>query len=321
MTSIALPDPTITLAPVVNLNDCDLSRQILPTTATESWLGYTISIIESGISEIGKVIYSVAQKTFWSASVLAADSFMIATIGRKLSNQVLNLCEYIKGAPGSLLKFAQIIKHSVAAIDFVQIASDVHYFVFSKGASHADGLTLTGRIALFAANIGGALLWLQDMGFIVLKNTAAKLGEVRLFSFVPKAISSIPVVREFKALQTVAKAIGELHVFNFVKKLSLLPLVLRGLDIGFACFAVDAAMKLWKADSQVKAVSMALDLSTYLSELFLSAIIYVGVTNVVALGVAGTACIAFATFSYLYKAGYEKELKHVPEVPTKAVAD
>lgn len=320
MTSIVLPDPTIAFAPMITSFQNDSSPQILPTTTPENWFGHRISAIEAGVSKIGNAVCSVVQNFFWGSSVLVADSFMIATIGRKLGNQVLNLCEYIHGVPGSLQDFARMIRHCVAVIDFVQIAHDINYFMFSKEVSKADGLTISAKLSFFAANVGGVLLWMQDMSFCILKNTAAKLGEVRLFSFVPKVVSSIPVIREFKTLQTVAKAMGELRVFSFLQKLSLLPIVLRALDIGYACLAVDAAIKLGKADSYVKTIASSLDLSAYLSELFLNAIIFAGVTNVVALGVAGTACIAFAASSYLYKAGHEKELNHVQELPTQAVA-
>lgn len=320
MTTTAL-DPSIVSAPAVTLLQSDSQSSISSPIACSDWFGHAITSIESGISLTANTVKSAVQNIFWGASDLCADSFVVATIARKLDHHVLAFCEHLSGAPGSLRKCAEMLNHCVAFVDFVQIASDIHFFFFSKGASKANGLTFTGRVAFLAANVGGALLWMQDMSFFVLKNTAAKLGEVRVFSFIPKAISSIPVVREFKALQTVAKAMGELRVFSLLNKLSLLSLVLRALDIGYACFAIDAGIRLWNSENQMKSVSAALDLSHYLSELFLSTMLVAGVTNVVTLGVAGTACIAFAASSYLYRAEYKNELKHDPELPEKAVAE
>lgn len=304
---------------IVSSND-EKSSSINIGSKIQSWLGHSASMIGSGVTKVGSGICGAIQKTISAANLIVSDAPGTAGVFRKLDHHVLKLIEYVKEAPGSLSKFQLFIRRNVAFIDFAQLGSDIHYLATGrlKEVYNAKGdkvkekdnpIMVAGRTACFAANVGGALLWFSEMGFLSLSKTAEAIGEVRLFSAVPSVISSIPVLKEMPKLQNIAKTIGEFRAFSFLKNTSCLFVTLRALDIMYAFFAIDASRRLINAESKVKAISAGLDLSSYLAELTLSAALFAGVTNVVGLGVAGATCMSLAAASYIYKATHDKEVR------------
>lgn len=298
-------------ATIVQSNEYQPSSSI--ASKIQSWLGHTVSAV-------GTTVVGVGQKVIVAASDITGDSCATASILRKLDHHVLRWIEHIKNAPGSFSQFQQMIRRSVCFIDLAQICADVHYVatgrfkevINEKGQVEKEkdnDIMIAGKLAGLAANTGGALLWFNEMGMISLTKAAETIGEVRLFSAIPSLISSIPALNDFPKLHAIANAVGEFRAFSFVKHTSCLFVTLRALDFMYACFAVDAAQRLMNADSRIKAIAAGLDLSSYLSELTLSAIMLAGVTNVVSLGVVGTTCIAFAVSSFLYKVANEQEIK------------
>jgi hypothetical protein len=284
-------------------------------------LGHSVSVVGNGVSKIGNGLFGAIQATVWGAFSIFKDSCATASVFRKLDQYTLRLIEHINHAPGSLSQFQLFLRRNVAFIDLAQLAADIHYAVsgrfkevynakedkFEKEKDNA--LMVTGKLAALAANTGGALLWFNEMGLVSLSKAAEVIGETRIFSAVPSILSSIPALKDFPKLHTVAKAIGEFRVFSFIKHTSCLFVTLRALDLMYTCFAVDAGNRLLNADSRIKAISAGLDLSSYLAELTLSAMLLAGVTNVVGLGVFGTACIVLAASSHIYRAANEKEVK------------
>lgn len=296
----------------------------------ESWCGRCISTTGKGVSVAVYGAIRAVQQVFTVASLLIADAPATAGVFRKLDQHVLRFLEHLGVAKGQLSKFSVCLRRNVAFIDFFQLAADINYFAagrfkekrnekgeIEKARDHA--LVITGKLALFSADIGGTLLWLQEMSFFSLNATAAALGEVRLFSFIPKAVAAIPGLRDFASLQRVANGVGEFRAFSFVKNFSCLSLTLRAVDLAYLIFAVDAGRRLFNADNAIQAISAGLDLSSYLAELTLSAIVFAGVTNVVGLGIAGTTCIALALASFLYRVGHEKEITQKSQLSAEAV--
>lgn len=290
------------------------------TSKIQNWCGRGISSVRNAGSMIGSNLLNVTQKAFVGLNFITADSSATAGVFRKLNQYVLNFFEHLSGARGSLSKFSTFIGHQVAFIDFVQLASDINYFVCGKFREEKDsngeivkprdhGIVVGGRVAFFTAGIGGALLWLQDISFISLSKAAAAIGEARIFSFVPSVISSVPILRDLPKLQNFAKAVGEFRVFSFIKNFRCLSVTLRALDLGYTLFAVEATRRLITASNQAQAISAGIDLSSYLSELVLSALVFAGVTNVVGLGVVGATCIALTVSSFLYRITHNNEIK------------
>jgi hypothetical protein len=270
-------------------------------------------------------IIKLTQAIFSSISLVVADTPMVAGIFRKLDQHVLRFLEEVKNAPGSLSRFQLFIKHNVSFIDFVQLVSDVDYLAMGrfKEKRNENGeivktrdsnFLITGKASILAADVGGALLWLQEMGFYKLSNVAATMGEVRLFSAMPQAVSSIPVVRDLAQAHAIANVIGELRVFSFVKNLNCLFVTLRALDLAYACFAIDAGRRFFSAENINQKISAGLDFSSYLSELILSASLLAGATSVVGLGLGASTCIGLALTSFLYRLAYANEIKQIVQM-------
>lgn len=315
MTAITMASPPAT---IVSSNE----QQSAPGVASriQGWLGHSVSVIGTGFAKVGDGVIGVVQSIVSSTSAIAADSTATASVLRKLDHHVLSLIEYINKAPGSLTQFQLFVRRNVAFIDLAQLCADIHYMVAGrmKDVINAEGeavkvkdtgIMQAGKTAALAANTGGALLWFNEMGLVSLSKAAETIGQVRLFSAVPSLVASIPGVKDFPKLGKIANAIGELRVFSFLKHTSCLFVTLRALDIMYACFAVDAAQRFMNAENRIKAISAGLDLSSYLAELTLSAIILAGVTNVVGLGVVGATCIGLTASSFLYRTMHDKEIK------------
>lgn len=309
---------TLTVNGTSTRSPYESSVQAAPSCA-QSWCGRCVSTVNDSASAIGHSLLASFQATLKGLHLVAADANAVAAVCRKLDQHVLKFCEYLKDAKGSLGRCSSFMKSQVAFIDFAQIAADVYYFGCGKfkekrneqgeiiKARDAD-LVVAAKVSLGLANTMGGFLWLEEMGFFSLSKAAAAIGEVRLFSLVPKTVSSIPVLRDISSLQSIARSIGEFRAFSFVKNLNCLFLVLRGLDLGYALLAIDASNRLAKASNNAQVVSASLDLSSYLSELMLSGMLLVGVTNIVSLGLAGTTCIAFTVSSFLYRITHDKEI-------------
>lgn len=289
------------------------------SSCSDSWCGRCVSVIGGSASAVGQHLVAGLQGTLKGIQLIASDSNAIAAVFRKLDQHVLRFCEYIADAKGEFGRCSTFIRSQVAFIDFAQIAADVHYFGCGRFKEQRNeqgkvikekdaDLIVAAKVSFGLANTGGGFLWLEEMGFFSLSKAAASLGEVRLFSIVPKAVSSIPVLRDISSLQTVAKAVGEFRAFGFLKNMNCLFLVLRGLDLGYALLAIDASNRLANARNDAQMISASLDLSSYLSELVLSAMLLVGVTNIISLGLGGMTCITLAASSFLYRATHDKEI-------------
>lgn len=317
----------ITTLDIPSIGIPNSTEQPAPKLASkiQSWLGHGVSVIGNGIAEAAKGIAGASQKTLSSLNLLVSDAPAVAGVFRKLDHHVLRFLEQVRNANGSLTHFQSFLNHTVAFIDFTQLISETDYVAMGRFKEQRnekgeiinprdENPVIGAKLSFLTADIGGALMWFQEMGFFKLSNAAAVIGETRVFSEVPKIVSYIPVIRDFALIQKIAAALGELRVFSFVKNLSCRFVTLRALDLGYACFAVDAGRRLLRAANTNQKISAGLDLSSFLAELTLSASLVAGATNVVGLGIGGTACIGLAVSSFLYRAAYADQINQkVPQ--------
>lgn len=297
------------------------------TTGVENWCGHSASVLKEGVLTFTNGVFSVAQKLFSSMNLVFSDTPSTAGFFRKLDHHVLRFLEHVGDAQGKLTTVQTFIKHNVAFIDFVQVIADVEYFVRGRFKASVNekgeikprdaNAVIAGKFSFMVADTCGALLWLNEMSFISLSKAAAAIGEARVFNVVPKIVSSIPVLRDFSGLQKVANAIGEFRLFSFVKNTSLVFVTLRAIDLGYALFAIDAGRRLLNAKNSNQKISAGLDLSSYLAELTLSAIMLAGVTNVIGLGIVGTTCITLTLTSLFYRVAHEDKIKTKSLLPAQ----
>jgi hypothetical protein len=289
-----------------------------------SFIGRAVSAATSTICDAtdaaANAVLKSVQVTVTTISNIAADTNTVATLYRKLEKHVIEFIEHVNEFPGAFGKMAGTMKKAVAFVDFVQLAGDVNYVVNQKYKEQTDekgcvtkladsNAMMAAHAAMATADAGGALLWMQELGFLNLSKTAQALGEVKLFSFVPKAVASVSALHNIEIIDRAAQAIGNFKVFGHLAKLSCLTVTLRALDLMYAFFALDAAQRIIKAPSTTHRTSASLDLSSYISELVLSALLLAGVTNIVGLGIAGTTCIVTALTSFAYRVSHQAELK------------
>lgn len=283
------------------------------------------STVCSATNAAANAVVKTVQVTIKSISEVTSDTNAVATFYRKMEKHVIEFIEHINEFPGSFGKMAGTLKKAVAFIDFVQLAGDLNYVVNKKYKEKTDEkgnvikladskAMIAAHAAMATADAGGALLWMQDLGFLNLSKTAEALGQVKLFSFVPNAVASVPSLQKIGFIERAAQAIGNFKVFGHLSKLSCLTVTLRALDLMYAFFALDAAQRIIKAPNATHRTSATLDLSSYISELVLSALLLAGVTNIVGLGIAGSTCIVTALTSFAYRVNHHEELKKFTKV-------
>lgn len=266
-------------------------------------------------------VASSLQTIIGGVSDLTSHTNETAAVFRKLHKYTWIMVERLSNSPGFFKKLIGLTERYVSYVDAIQVVSDVNY-IAQKGWKEkisADGktykpadskATMAAKAAMTVTDTGATLLWFESMGFLNLKQAAASLGNTRIFNFVPTVVANVPVIRDVKAFQTAANSLGNLRVFSFMTKVSPLFVTLRALDLMYAFFAIDAAQRIVKADSPIKKTSAGLDLSSYLAELTLSAVVLAGVGNVVVLGTMGAACITLALTAFFYRNSHQAELKH-----------
>lgn len=323
-----------TTSPQLRINSSTVSLPAIQTPQSHknqesTFIGRTVSAASSAVCSATETVANAAATTFQATikgiSEIASDTNTVATFYRKMEKHVIEFIEHVNEFPGTFAKMAGTLKKAVAFIDFFQLAGDLNYVVNKKYKEKTDekgnvtkladsSAMMAAHAAMATADAGGALLWLQDLGFLNLSKTAEALGQVKLFSFVPQAVASVPSLQKIGFIERAAEAIGNFKVFGHLSKLSCLTVTLRALDLMYAFFALDAAQRIIKAPSATHRTSASLDLSSYISELVLSALLLAGVTNIVGLGIAGTTCIVTALTSFAYRVSHNEELKKFTKV-------
>ncbi|MEI8125458.1 MAG: hypothetical protein WCG42_06865 [Parachlamydiaceae bacterium] len=259
------------------------------------------------VHEAKNKLESVVEGVFHALGDLSDTTTEMASVCRKIYQYHLNLTESLIKAPQKFSKLSTILSAFVDVIDGVQLIGDIEYFVQAKFREDSF-VKVAARVATFAADVGGTLIWLQSMAFINLSKAATSIGNARTFSFVPKLLSSIPGLCNIPSLQSAAQKLGKERVFSFVAKVSPTFAVLRILDIMYSFLAIDAGQRLAQAKNQAQKINATIDLSSCATELGLSVAVLAGATNAVALGVLGVVSIGLTISSLLYRAAHEKDI-------------
>lgn len=287
------------------LNHCEDCRHKQEAIPASTWYGRTISTMKDSLQSIFLRIAHAAQSVLFTLGFLTTDANALANIFRRLNGQVFNAVDQLSSIPGFFNKFRAASGSAVGWIDTLQLFSDVNYLYSGKYKSDSN-VGIAAKISIFAADIGGSLLWLQEISLLNLSKAAATLGQTRFFGFVPKIVSCLPLIRDVSGIQRLASAIGEIRVFGFVNQISMKFIAGRALALAYILFAVDSSKKLLDANNTVTQRTQAgIDLSRYLSELALDAMLILGVTNVIGLGVMGAVCITTGVASLAYRVNHK----------------
>lgn len=304
------------------LPDTANSTQITAETKSPGFPGRAVSVIKTGVVSVADFVAAVAHRTIVGLADISKDTNAVVAFYRKMERHVVDLLEYLSDTPGKLGKMAEHMRRAVSFVDCFQLAGDLHYFLNGgykevrsengKLEKEADNkVIIAARVATATADVGGTLLLFEELGFYKLNTIANAIGNTRLFSFVPKVVASIPVIRDVGILGRAANALGNLRIFGCLTKISCLFVTLRALDLMHGFYAIDAARRLVTGPSACHKISAGLDFTSSIGDLVLSALLFAGVTNVVGLGVIGAACITMTAASFLYRASHNAELKPV----------
>lgn len=269
-----------------------------PDNLSPALSGRSVNSVKEGKS-CSRTANSV-QKTFNIAGEAISDPNVLASVFRRLNCQVLNALALVKKIPNCLSKFRAAADSFVGYVDTVQLVGDVHYF-YNRKYKADNKLRVASHAALFVADAGGALMWFQEMSFIKLSQVAKALGEVRLFSFVPKVISSIPNVRNMPNLAQKAASLGNLRVFSFLNTLTVGLVAARALALYYLLSAANNLKTLVKEGTSFDKKQARFDLFYNTSEFALNTLLIIGIANTVGLGVLGATCIATGLASFAHK--------------------
>lgn len=284
----------------------------------KTWSGHVVACADSLVSltlstvkETTATVIGVVQGFFHLTGSLFNEASVTADMVRRVDRQILPAIEDIRKTPGAFDKMRANLGPMIGAIDAIQWANDLDYI--ANGRYHKDSnLRFTGRLAIMFANSAGTILWLREMGFNIFSNFSAALGEVRLFSFVPKVVDKIPKFRDIAAVQRVSQVIGDFRVFSILAKIPLVTLVTKAVTFGYACFAVNSFVKMINAKTTCAMTQAFLDMAYFISEVALDVLITIGALNsLVGLGIVGCSCLTFGLLSFIHKVNHKKELENV----------
>lgn len=295
----------LTLAQPYKVNHTDVTIQNSgekPGNLVSAWGARTVRSTKNCINTIATRSICAAQKVLSVMGSFAAEPNALAAVFRRLNCQVINALEEARKLPASSFNKLRGAGHSfVGVVDAVQLADDVNYFFGKKKYKEDSNLGVASHAAIFAADVGGTLLWLQEMSFIRLSKMAKAIGEVRVFSFVPKVTASISLTKHVPGLQQAAASLGKVRVFSAINRLSLGLFAGSALTLFYLFSALESMRKLTKDGAYFDKTQTRLELSYYLSELTLNAMLTVGVASVAGLGVLGATCIATGLASFVHR--------------------
>lgn len=290
------------------------------STSIKTWCGHATTAVKGKLHDAVEKIGLVAHITLNGLPDLRAASYDLVCGLRKFEKYCLEAIHHLSKTQVDFTVFARMLRNHIAVVDFLQLAKDADYFINQryKEVRDENGNLVTvrdtfaaigGNVASFVADIGGSVLWLEELGFLKLGQMADAIGKVKVFGCVPKLVSCVPVLGKLEVVSKAARAIGDLRVFSCIAKISLTFVTLRALDLMFAFFAIDSIMKYRKAENDPQKICAALHLSSYIAELALSALLLAGVTNLIGLGVLGGTAITLAFSAFFYRNAHSEEVK------------
>lgn len=261
----------------------------------QSYVSPAIDCIDGGVQKLAGSVYSVAVNTLNVVAEVVEDPDALAKVFRGAGYVLYGLKEC---GVVVLTVFETRATEVVSLIDLVQIFGDLKYFATcgwrETEDKESDGVPyILGRVALAAADVGGVVLWVQEIGF---------------------DLASIA-----------AKAIGRGRVFVFIMKVPLGTIITAFVGFGFAFLGADAIRKLWLARNQddpdvnIRRVNALIDLGTSAIEVagkvlvIAIAVSIVPATPVVCVVIAvlGVAAAGFGLTSFAFRVYYRDRLNKV----------
>lgn len=300
-------------ASTVPLNLAVPHKTVKNDETTKSWFGRTVTACSDAIKSIPSYLVNGVKNTNTVSSAVNP----LAAIGRKLP-YTLKLIEHTVDKPGLYLKLTKAIKLATGSLDAWSILSDVHYFHNGEWKKDGSGAA-AGRAAILVANTGGALLWLEQLKFFNLASVAGKIGNAKVFSFVPKVIAAVPVLAKYPTLLKIAKSIGELRIFSLIAKISVNTVAMGALLLGYSMLAADAIYRFVKAANPFAKISAALDASNYVAEIAVGTMAILG-ASVPVIGIGASICVIMGIASFLYRKNNEDKINEPSVISAKTVA-
>lgn len=275
--------------------------------------GRVLTVVKDGLYSCSIKIKDASLRLVRIFAKFIDDTQALSGLFKKVATRFLPLVEYARGLPDHYRKFKDVLNNTRDCIDLWSLASDIDYWVNNR---FKDDPTLQrcGRGMILTTNVLAITCWLGEIGALQLGKAAEAIGNVRLFSFIPKVVSSVPVLRNMPKLISAANAIGNLRVFSLVTKISLGYAAHRALAIAYAFFAANAYQRLQNPGlSDIQKTDARWELAHSASEVALDAMVVVGVTSTVALGLVGTACMALLIKKFIFRMDNSKEInKAIP---------
>lgn len=191
--------------------------------------------------------------------------------------------------------------------NLAQIANSIDYVINGKFKKDCKAHVL-GNIAFGVVTVTCALAWLEEMSVLSLSKAASAIGDLRVFSFVPKVVKNIPGLCDSVPFQKFANSLGELRLFSCITKISVGIVISASLAIAYGFFAIDAFTRYFAAGANdVQKTSAALDATRYVFEVGYG-VLGLCTTNVITLGVAAGVVLTMGITSFVYKVLRENEL-------------
>ncbi|QLH37079.1 MAG: hypothetical protein HWD61_13830 [Parachlamydiaceae bacterium] len=237
----------------------------------------------------------------------------------KLSINVLTGIGHAVGSNfrgAGLLKALGIVDNFNDCLDFVE---DTDHFIHArfndKHGKVANRWEFAARIALLIADVGGIVLWLNDLTFISLSKASAAIGKG--FSKLASALG--PTFN--RAINGVVKTLP--FVAKVAAKVTLLNVIRSVVGFAFIALAANECRKIYTAIKErnwKEAANCSLNLISYAAEVALKALAIVSCTCIPGLVAVGCVAAGFGLASFIMKAVREYQEERAEEQSNRVAA-
>lgn len=258
------------------------------------YLGRTVHVVECAAEDLAGAVYAVVREVVNILNEMRNDCNAVAGFFRGVGYTLLALKERGVIVLSALdLRAASVVN----LIDALQIFADLDYFLNrrwldERGVRKVSYFDVVAHVALAIADVGGAVLWLEELGF---------------------------------ALSKAVNAIGNVRVFRFVPLIPLGTIVTGVVGVGFAFLGADALWRLGKTfvtdevdpNANPKRIKALLDLGWCAAEVVGKIIVVAGALSLipaappVVIAALGITAAGFGLASFAYGVYNKKRLKTV----------
>jgi hypothetical protein len=241
--------------------------------------------LSAGIRHVADRIQKFVLSIVWGLAEIKDDPDALSKVIRGAGYLLLGAAT-LSGI-SYLPKLNTRLDHAVGLIDFAQVLSDFKFY-FSGEFLQSNPLINLGRAAFVVANVGGAFLWLQELGV---------------------------------KCAFIAKTIGQTRVFNFLTKVPLGMIVTGAVGFGFAFFGADAIRRLvknWNSteeNANVVRRQAWIDLAWCTAEVFGKCLIIGGLTASLPIVALGLVSVGLGLAAFLHSKVYSNQLKSSDKTP------